>query len=385
MSHARSGLRFAVDSHHSVLSIPQRGGSREKLQAAIDDLIAFARTADRAGVDSFWLTEDPDGWDALAMLGAIARETERIRLGPGVLNPYYRHPALAAASMSTLDALSDGRAFLGFGRGQPEWYDRGLGMDVGSPLHALEESFQLLRQWFERKPFQDGVGGSGSDGWIAAAAPDATQFKVTRWERVIGPVQERLPIYLAAAGPKALSLAARYADGVIFNELTSATFMARTIRDVRAEAAAFGRDPNAMSFFARSGVTITDDPERVWEQRKVTIAIIHTLPGMARLLETPGFDAEAIIARVREVMHTDEVLARGGNFADLRRAGDFAAARALIPTELMRELLVAGSVEEVRERLKALREIGVTDVFLSRPGPDAMESLGDIVAALSDA
>ncbi|HYH11486.1 MAG TPA: LLM class flavin-dependent oxidoreductase, partial [Thermomicrobiales bacterium] len=305
MSEAGPRLRFAVDSHHSVFSKPQQRGSRDDLRAAVDGLVTFARTADRAGVDSFWLTEDPDGWDALAVLGAIARETERIRLGTGVVNPYYRHPSLIAASMSTLDALSDGRAFLGLGRGQPEWYERGLGMEVGSPLAALEESFQLLRQWFERGSDPNG---SASGAWMAVAAPDAAQFKVTRWERATGPVQPHLPIYLAAVGPKALSIAARYADGVVFNELTSATFMERTIRDVRSEAADAGRDPDAISFFARSGVTITDDPQRVWEQRKVTVAIIHTLPGMGRLLETPGFDTEAIIARAREVMRTDEVL-----------------------------------------------------------------------------
>lgn len=371
MSDSRTGLRFAVDSHHSVISNPQQRGTREDLRRAVDDLIDFARAADRAGVDSFWLTEDPDGWDALAVLGAIARETDRIRLGTGVVNPYYRHPALIAASMSTLDALSDGRAFLGLGRGQPEWYERALGMEIGSPLAALGETFHLLRQWLERP-------------WTAAAAPDATRFRVRRWERSTGPVQERLPIYLAAAGPKALSLAARQADGVIFNELTSVTFMERTIRSVRAEAVEAGRDPEALSFFARSGVAVTDDPERVWEQRKVTVAMIHTLPGMERLLETPGFDTDDIIEKVREVMHTREVLARGGNFPDLRRAANFAAARALIPTELMRELVVAGTAEEVRARLRHLREIGVTDVFLKRPAREALDAFGEVVASLSD-
>ena len=362
-------LRFALDSGHQVIAGPRKRGDREGIQASIDALVHLAQVADRAGIDSFWSIEDPDGWDAVAMLSVLARATERIRLGPGVLNPHYRHPSLIAASISTLDALSDGRAFLGFGRGQTEWYERALGMDIGSPLAAMKESFQLLRQWFEQP-------------WHAQASPEATQFQVRKWERVMGPVQARVPIYLAAAGPRAMSLAARYADGVIFNNLTSVTFMERSIRSVREEAAAAGRDPDAMSFFARSDVTITDDPEAVYERGKATVATIHVLPGMERLLESPGFDTAAIIAKVRDEMKTMEVLERGGNFPELRRAGDLAAARDHIPTDLMRELVVAGSVEEVRERLRRFREIGVTDVFLAKPTKS--EPVERLVETVSD-
>jgi 5,10-methylenetetrahydromethanopterin reductase len=362
-------LRFAIDrSHHGVATAQRRGQSPVK---AIESVIRLARAADRAGVETFWISEDPDGWDALAMLGAIARETKSIGLGTGVINPYYRHPALIAASMATLDALSDGRAFLGFGRGQTEWYERALGIKVGSPLAALEESFCLLRQWL-------------TPPMTARAAADATEFQVTRWERVTGPLQRHLPIYLAAVGPKAMSIAARHADGVVFNELSSIPFMTDGIREVRQEAADGGRDPDALRFFARSGVTVTDDPASVWEQRKTTIAMIHALPGMERLLAVPGFDIENIIGAVRAEMGTMEVLERGGNFSELRRSGDLEMARRQVPTALMRELVVAGPVRQVRERLRQLRQIGVTDVFLAPPTGGAGQ-LSDIVAALADA
>ncbi|MDQ4044123.1 MAG: LLM class flavin-dependent oxidoreductase [Chloroflexota bacterium] len=358
-------LRFAVDrSHYEVAAAQGRG---ERPDAAIEGIIRLAKAADAAGVDSFWLSEDPDGWDALAMLGAIARETERIRLGPGVLNPYYRHPSLIAASISTLDALAGGRAFLGFGRGQTQWYERALGMEVGSPLAVLEESFQLLRQWL-------------TPPWSAEADADASTLRVTRWKRVTGPVQEHLPIYLAAVGPKAMSLAARYADGVIFNDLSSISFMEMAIRDVCREAAEHGRDAQAMRFFARAAVTITDDPEAVWQRRKVTVALIHALPGMERLLESPGFDTSAIMAEVRTAMRTAEVLELGGNFPELKRMGDMAAARRAIPDDLMRELVVAGSVGEVRERLRRFREIGITDVFLAPPTGDPDELIHTVAA-----
>lgn len=368
---AAERLRFCVDSGHGVIAGPQGRGDREGVQRAIRDLVAFAIAADRAGVDSFWLAEDPDGWEASQLLSIVAWETERLRVGPGVFNPWYRHPAQTAAAMSTLDAVSDGRAFLGFGRGQTEWYERALGIDARHPVTAMVEAIALLRQWF-------------AEGWTARAGDDAKVFPVREWPRVTGPVQERLPIYLAAVGPQALSVGARHADGIVFNDLASVTFMERSIQEVRAAAEAAGRDPDTLRFFARSAVTITDDPEAVYERRKATVAMIHALPGMERLLETPGYDTDAMIAEVRRTMRTNEVLARGGNFPELRKAGDLEAAKAAIPTGLMRELVVAGPVGAVRERLGQLREIGVTDVFLARP-PGEPDVIAGVVDALRDA
>lgn len=337
---------------------------------AVDRTIEVGRIADRAGIESLWAPEDPDGWDAFAVLGAIARETEHIRIGTGVTNPYYRHPSLIAASLSTLDALSNGRAFLGLGRGQTEWYKHALGMQIGKPIRALNETIDLLHQWWDVRS-------------TATSTEDATEFAIDSWKRVIRPVQTRVPIYLAAAGPQAQRLAGRTTDGVLFNDLSSSHFMATSIADVCAAAEAAGRNPATLRFFARAGVRITNDPEAVYESRKSTIAIIHALPGMERLLISPGFDIDQIMDDVRKVMNTDEILARGGAFSDLRAGGDIEAAKRLIPTDLMRELVIAGSIEDVRVRLADLHDIGITDVFLAAQGPEVtIESLGELLTSL---
>jgi len=366
-------LAFALDIGPGQWAAAGSAGRREGAAAyrqAVDRTIEVAQIADRAGIDSLWAPEDPDGWDAFAVLGAIARETEYIRLGTGVINPYYRHPSLMAASVSTLDALSNGRVFLGLGRGQAEWYKHGLGMQIGKPIRALNETIDLLRQWWDVPS-------------TATSAADATEFAIDSWKRVLSPVQSEVPIYLAAAGPLAQRLAARKTDGVLFNDLSSPHFMATSIADVRTTAIEAGRDPAMLRFIARAAVRITDDPEAVYEARKSTIAIIHALPGMERLLISPGFDIDGIMADVRKVMHTDEILARGGAFTDLRAGGDIEAAKRLIPTDLMRELVIAGSVEDVRARLADLQDIGITDVFLAAQGPEVtVESLGGLLTSL---
>lgn len=362
-------LAFALDTGPGQWAAARKKGATA-YRNAVDRSIELARIADRAGIDSLWALEDPDGWDAFAVLGAMAQATERIKLGTGVINPYYRHPSLMAASISTLDALSNGRAFLGLGRGQTQWYEIALGMHVGKPLRALNETIDLLRQWWNTPS-------------TATSAPDATEFHVNAWKRVIAPEQSMVPIYLAAAGPLAQRLAGQKADGVLFNDLSSPYYMAESIADVCAAASAAGRDPDTLRFIARAAVRITDDPEAVYERRKATIAMINALPGMERLLVTPGFDIDRIMTDVRRVMRTEEILARGGAFTDLRAGGDLETAKRMIPTDLMRELVVAGSVQEVRARLAKLQKIGITDVFLAGQGPEATgESLSELVTSL---
>jgi 5,10-methylenetetrahydromethanopterin reductase len=339
-----SPLKFCLALNHLAWT---RGDST----TAVDRTVASARLADEAGLDSLWLNEDPEGWDAFAVLGALARETSRVRLGTGVTNPFHRHPNLIAASVATVDRLSGGRAFLGLGRGQPEWYARALGIEVGSPLDRLAETLDLLRQWWT-PPHR---------------ASSAGPLRIDGWERSIFPLG-RPPIYLAAVGPKALDLAARHADGVLFNELASPEYVAEAIARVRAGAAAAGRDPNALAFFVNPAVTVSDDPEPVLERKKGLIATVHVLPGMDRLLTAPGFDVPAIVGRVRRAMNVEAILARGGGFPELRREGDLAAARRAIPTGLVAHLAAVGPLPVVRDRLREFARAGATHVFFDRDG-----------------
>ena len=331
--------------------------------------IALAQRADAAGVDLIAVSEDPDGWDAFALLGAIAVSTSQAALGTSVTNPFHRHPNLIAASVATLDRLSGGRAVLGLGRGQPEWYERGLGLAVGSPLAALEETVALLRQWW-------------AEPHVATSAPDA-QFSVDAWERAIHPVGAQPPMYLAAAGMMTVALAGRIADGVIFNNLTSDEALSDRIEAARAAATAAGRDPGQLAFLLRTHVVVTDDPASWFERQKSALAIINTLPGMDQLLMTDGFDVAAIIDEVRRAMRTEEALRDGGGFATLRRYADFAAARKLIPTGLVERLAIAGPLPQVQARLRRLSGIGVTHVSL--PPPDRLFDLDErAIASLLD-
>ncbi len=125
-------MEFCLNlSHHTWTRARSMGDPVERTLETI-------RLADRAGLDSVWLSEDPDGWDAFAVLGAAARTTERVRLGTGVTNPYLRHPNLLAMSIATLDRLSGGRAFLGLGPGPTRMVFATTRLRGGQPTPGVE-------------------------------------------------------------------------------------------------------------------------------------------------------------------------------------------------------------------------------------------------------
>lgn len=340
-------LQFALDLSHHAWSKGDPAAPARTLQTA--------HAAHAAGIDAIWVSEDPEGWDAFALLGALATVTTRCQLGTSVTSPWPRNPNLLAASVATLDQLSGGRAVLGLGRGQVEWHRDVLGVETGSPRAALRETITLLRAWWQ-PPYQ-------------AASPPGGHFRIREWERSVAPLQPP-PIYLAAAGPQALALAGELADGGIFNVLTSEEALRQAIPQVRQAAVAADRDPSALAFILRTEITLTADDaseRKALSRAKSLFALLAGFPGMGRLYQVPGYDVEAIIARVRAAMRTDEVLANGGGFPALRRTGDLAAARAAIPDDFIRALAMVGSADDLGPRLATLRELGVTCVSVTPP------------------
>src|SRR5688500_2804946 len=134
-------MRFTLDLSHHPWTRDRDGDAPQRT-------LRVAWAADAAGIDAIWASEDPEGWDAFAVLSAIAAATETAALGTSVISPYPRHPNLLAASIATLDRLSGGRAVLGIGRGQVEWHRDALGGDTADPLEMLSETIALLRQWW---------------------------------------------------------------------------------------------------------------------------------------------------------------------------------------------------------------------------------------------
>ena len=172
-----------------------------------EEQLELGRLADREGLDSLWVSE-AWGQDAVSVLGRLSGETERIGLGSGLLQIPARTPAMAAMTAATLDVLSGGRFRLGLGVSGPQVSEGWHGVSFARPLARTREYVEIVRAALRRdgpleyagREFQLPAEGTGLGKPLKLLAH---------------PVQERIPIYLGAMGPKAIEQAGRIADGWI--------------------------------------------------------------------------------------------------------------------------------------------------------------------------
>src|SRR4051812_3102274 len=169
------------------------------------DQIDIIREAERLGYDSVW-TAEAYGSDAATILGRIAGQTSRIRIGSAIFQMPARSAAMTAMTAATLDQLSDGRMILGIGSSGPQVAEGWHRQRFARQIQRTREYVAVVRMALarERVQFQGET--------LELPLPDGPgrALKLT-----IAPVQERIPIYLAAIGHNNTRLAGEIADGWI--------------------------------------------------------------------------------------------------------------------------------------------------------------------------
>ena len=213
------------------------------------DQLEIVQEAERLGYDSVWAAE-AYGSDAASVLGWLAAGTRAIKLGSAIFQMPARSPAMTAMTAATIDQLSGGRMRLGIGSSGPQVAEGWHGQRFAHQLQRTREYVAVVRMALARErvefhgetldlPLPDGPGKA---------------LKLT-----IAPVQERIPIYLAAIGPKNTALAGEIADGWI-PTLFSPEHVGRVARPARGGGR---RGPGARStafdIAPTVNVLITDD------------------------------------------------------------------------------------------------------------------------------
>lgn len=292
--------------------------------------VDLARTAEAAGVDSVWVAEGPVARDAFVTLAAIAAATERVELATGVTNPFTRHPAQLAASFATLDELSGGRVVCGLGIGLRDQLAR-LDADVSKPLTAAREMVALVHGLLARETVE----------------LDGAQFRVDGVRLGFKPPRDRIPIVLAATGPKMCALAGE-TDGIYL--LYGTHEYLRTALGHTEKSRTPGSD-----FRVASPILLAadDDREAARERVKVGLGLTLTEPSGEAMLEANGLDP-ALVQPMRDG------LASGG-VRELAAAVD----------ELIVDCLaIAGTHAECVERLVDAVDAGITHPQLLLTGGD---------------
>ncbi len=275
-----------------------------------------ARLVEQYGFDSLWVWDTPlYTRDAYAALLLAALNTNRIRLGPCVSNPITRHLAVIVNSISTLDDLSEGRAVLGFAGGGP----RGLKAMGHAPpnLSQFREHLIRLHTLLNR-----------GEVMIDSSA----RYSVSA-------VNRRVPIYVAAAGPKMLRLGAELSDGVFLAGPNDLDATARRIEYFRQGLKDAGRKESDAPVNLEVAVSPDSDPRLAVDDLKGIVAhlVIRRSP--------ESFPSEFVDSVTR--IHSG--LNPRTSPAGLDR-GDLG----IVPDALVKHMAIAGSEKECLERIKEI-------------------------------
>jgi F420-dependent oxidoreductase-like protein len=314
------------------------------LGLSADDQLALVREAEQLGYDSVW-TAEAYGSDAATILGWIAQATTKIRIGSGIFQMPGRSPAMTAMTAATLDQLSDGRMILGIGSSGPQVAEGWHGQRFARQLQRTREYIDVVRLALSReRVVYDGE-------TLTLPLPDGPgkPLKLT-----IATVQERIPILLAAIGPKNTALAAEVADGwipTLFSPEHIAEF--RPLLEEGFARAADGKGFGDFEIAPTVNVMVTDDREAARDAMRPYLALYVGGMGSRKqnfynaLVRRYGFEEAA-----QEVQ-------------DLYLEGKRDEAMAALPAELIDHVSLCGPADVVRERLAVFRDAGVGTLMIS--------------------
>jgi len=316
------------------------------------EVAAFARTAEEFGYEAIFV---PEAWgrDAFVTLGALARVTERIGLGTGIVNVYSRTPALLAMAAVTLDEISGGRAILGLGTSGQRVVEGWHGVPMARPLRRLREATEAVRAI---------VSGSRR-GYVGETLSIAPGFGVT-----LARPRDRIPIYHASLTPRGVRQCAEVADGWLpyFASPDTLRVDLASIEDALRTA---GRERASFTVAPLLPVLVSDDDaaSRAVLRRQLAFYI----GGMGR------FYRETVTRH-----------GFGDTAEEIRRLWDAherEAAAAAVTDELLDAFAIVGDAARCRARLDEYRAAGADLPIVALPGDVPLADVERTVRALGDA
>ena len=311
----------------------------------VHELIRTAQRAAQVGYGTLWIADEKFYRDPWVVLTAVAGATTHVRLGTGVTEPYARHPALIAAAMATLAELHPERDLvIGLGAGGPGFPP--MGIVRRRPTKAIEEAVAILRGLLagERVDFE---------GEVVSFRGGSLNF-----------ASRTLPIYVAARAKGMLATAGAVADGVILGPYASREALAYAIGIADAKRKG-GARPRMV---ARVDICIASTREAAREAVRTMVA----LPVWVSYPNLGYVDALGI-SLPQELLR---LIAR-------RDYGDIPAAGRMLPPEMIDHYAIAGTDEDVAERLRDIRPL-VDELIVHPVAPPGgtIATVADSVASM---
>lgn len=317
-------------------------------------VVGLMRRAERNGFRYGWTFDSAVLWqEPFVIYSRILEHTRQMHVGPMVTNPGTRTWEVTASTFATLNDMYGNRTVCGIGRGDSAMRVAGRKPNT---LARLGEAIGVIRDLAEGRE----------------AEVDGQRLKLP-WVR-----DGKLPVWMAAYGPKALALAGQKADGFIL-QLADPFLTEWMVKAVRTAAVEAGRDPASVTICVAAPAYVGDDLGHAREQCRWFGGMVgnHVADLVARYGEHSGLVPEAL---------TDYIKARQGyDYSHHGRTDN--PDTAFVPDEIVDRFCLLGPVEAHIEKLKALRDLGV-DQFAVYAMHDAREAVIDaygerVIPALS--
>ena len=306
------------------------------------DNLALAREADRVGYAVAWAAE-AYGSDAATVLAWVAAQTERIDVGSAIFQIPGRTPANTAMTAATLDTLSGGRFRLGLGVSGPQVSEGWHGVRFDKPLARTREYVAIVRKALARERL------TYEGEFFTLPLPDGPGKALTL---TVHPVRDRIPIYLAAVGPRNLELAGEIADGwlaILFDPDHAGELLGH----IRAGREKAGLGMEGFDIVPTVPVIIGDDIEACAEPVRAYCALY--IGGMGSR-EKNFYNALAVRMGFGDA---------AAQIQDLYLAKDYAGAAAAVPLEFIQRTSLIGPPDVIAERLKDYAAAGVTTLSIA--------------------
>lgn len=319
--------------------------------------LEIARYAEARGFSEIWQADTRLARDCIVMMSALLNSTQRMRFGSGVLPIWTRNPAVIAASWSTMWELGGkydgrGRVMLGLGA----WWEPiagRVGVNRVKPLKAMREHIEAIRQLFTMQE--------------VTYQGEFVHLDRIRLDVAFGDTSPRdIPLYIGATGDQMLEMAGEICDGVVLNYVVSVDYIRRAVALVEKGAKKAGKTLAEVDRPELLVCCLSDkDPDAAMREGKKLVS--YYLATEPHIMKASGVDEE-LLHKVQSIMSWPATEA------------DYIRASAVIPDEVVRNLMAVGTSAECRAKVREYVDAGVTCPILY----PMMDDIKPVVDAFAD-
>jgi 5,10-methylenetetrahydromethanopterin reductase len=306
---------------------------------------------DRGGLDGLWVCDSqnimPEAW---VLLSRASMLSQRLKLGTFVTNPVTRHPAVTASAAATLQEASNGRVILGLGRGDSSLAHLGSGL---MKLASFREYLDRLQGYLRGDEVPFSIDDTANPRCVSLESLEYAHTPKASRIQWLPSSRPKVPVDVAASGPKVMGLAAAKAEGVTFGLGVDAEVIGNAIAGFRGACREVNRDPADLSVSAMINVVVNPDRATALEMAAGSAA------SLARWQLMQG------AAKGQMSQQDYESLDRARKAYDMTRhgQGNSSHAEAMNP-DLIDRFTIAGPPDHCIARLKELIDLGLTRITI---------------------